>query len=133
MAGHRKPVFIRQPLNKANPPLEVAKLASCARFRYDTDRVRFFPPARLKAARESNVERKNLRLPKEKNRGALLGSSIIWGTKKELAALLSDEGLLRLSTSKDATMDLFRNDTEIRIFMDLAAKVLKEPKLPPIC
>ena len=78
MAGRRKPVFIRQPLNKANPPLELAKLASCARFRYDTDRVGFFPPARFQAAKESNVERKNLRLPKEKNRGVPLSPSTIW-------------------------------------------------------
>ena len=37
--GRRKPVFVRKPMGKANPPLDNIELASCARFRYDLDRL----------------------------------------------------------------------------------------------
>ena len=134
--GLRKPVFVLQKPNKANPPLD-GQITQIARWRYDIDRLEFFPPARFRNAEKQKVPRKNLRLPTrtytnphEKQSGVthLLSPSSIWGTRHEIAALFSDKQLLQKATSKGTRdLSLFYDGSELRIFMDLASKVIPQP------
>ena len=137
LVGDPKPVFIKQHLDKGDPaitlsadqnPKEIQSLLWCARYRYDEERLEFFPPSRFGEASRNKVPWKNLKLPAEKNQGKRLNPSTIWGTRAEITALFSDESVLRAATGKDAKLDWFRDDTEVRVFMDLAYKVIPLPE-----
>ena len=89
--GDRKPVFVKQPQGKANPPLENMRLVTAARYCYDQTRVEFFPPARFEDAKKLGVARKELKLPRETFKNPFLktpkkeytiGPSTTWGTRK---------------------------------------------------
>ena len=113
-------------------------MTQIARWRYDTDRLEFFPPARVRNAEQVKVPRRDLRLPRHKylnphepQRGEqFLEPSSIWGTKQEIAALFSDKHVLQNATAKKVKLGdlpLFYNGSELRVFMDLASKVIPQP------
>ena len=133
--GDRKPFFVRQPSGKANPPLP-EQLAVAARYRYDQAQVEFFPPARFEDAKRLNIPRRDLRLPKMKftnpflkgqKKEFTLNPSSIWGTRTELSQLFENRQKFEDARKRGASLNFFKDETEVRIFMDLAMDVLPTP------